>query len=470
MTTRQESSLRARMNALRFNLASVPAKWRASELIRPRLISIAHLLSGSLGNVLLMMASLAIATRALHQHEFGIMVVVLAIGRVCERLIRFESWQPLVRFIAVEEHGGDLDRIASLYAYGLLLDLGGAFCAALLSIAFAWLAGTVVGLEPGHVNLVAIYALAIACNARGMASAALRLSGRFRMLAYVQLASCLIRLALSGLLLVTGGGLIDFIAVWTVSQVLDAVLFNVLALRALHGSGIPSPLLADKRRLAQRFPGFMRFALSTNLSSMMRTVTHEMDTLLVSTFAGANAAGLYYLSRRIAKVAQTAGDMIQTVIYPDLARLWSHSDSASFQRVVAMLQMGLGGIACLSIGACWLIGKPALDLAFGSGFADSYPMLLTQLFAVMLTLHSAPARSALLAMNRPSYVLMASIVSAAMFLVTALTLIPGHGGIGANIAHVVSGLTIAALLDMAFWRSLRRRNLPPTGDAVGADA
>lgn len=470
MTTRPATRIRAFMHMLRSSVDRVLTQWRASELIRPRLISIAHLLSGSLGNVLLMMASLAIATRALHQHEFGIMVVVLAIGRVCERLIRFESWQPLVRFIAVEEHGGDRDRIASLYAYGLLLDLGGAFSAALLSIAFAWLAGTVVSLEPGHVNLVAIYAFAIACNARGMASAALRLSGRFRVLAYVQLASCLVRLALSGLLLVIGGGLVDFIIVWTVSQVLDALVFNALALRALHTSGIPSPLLADKRRLAQRFPGFMRFALSTNLSSMMRTVTHEMDTLLVSTFAGANAAGLYYLSRRIAKVAQTGGDMIQTVIYPDLARLWSHSDSASFQRVVAMLQIGLAGIACAAIAACWAIGKPALDLAFGPGFADSYPMLLTQLFAVMLTLHSAPARSALLAMNRPNYVLMASIVSAGTFLLTALTLIPGHGGIGANVAHVVSGLTIAALMDLAFWRGLRRRNMPPPRDAVGADA
>lgn len=460
---------RAFMRSVRFDPARLALRWRQSELVRPRLISILHLLSGSLGNVTLMMASLAVATRALHQHDFGVMVVVLSIGRVCERLIRFESWQPLVRFVALEEQHGDQDRIASLYAYGLLLDLGGSLAAALLSVGFAYVAGTAVGLRPEDVPLVAIYAVAIAFNVRGMASAALRLAGRFRILAYVQLVSCLVRLALSGALLMLGAGLAGFILVWTVSQILDAVLFNMLGFAALRRSGIPSPLRADRRHLAQRFPGFMRFAVTTNVSSMMRTMTHEMDTLLVSTFAGAATAGLYYLSRRIAKVAQTAGDMIQTIIYPDLARLWTHGDGASFRRVVTMLQAGLAGIACFAIAACWLIGKPAIGAAFGPGYADSYPMLLIQLFAVLLTLHSAPSRSALLAMNRPGAVLMASVLSTGLFLLTAFALIPKHGGIGANIAHVAAALLIAALLDIAFWRGVRKRPRRAS-KPLGADA
>jgi len=469
MTPQHGDRSRALLRLLGVLPSQIAARWRASELIRPRLISILHLLSGNVGNLALMMASLALATRALQQHDFGIMVIVLAIGRVSERLIRFESWQPLVRFVALEEKAGDRDRIASLYAYGLLLDLGGSLTAALLSIGFAWLAGKAVGLRPDDVPLVAIYAVAIGCNVRGMASAALRLAGRFRSLAYVQLVSCLVRLGLSGALLVLGAGLTGFIIAWTVSQVLDAILFNVLGFRALHDGGIPNPLRADRRHLARRFPGFMQFAVTTNVSSMMRTITHEMDTLMVSTFAGAATAGLYYLSRRIAKVAQTAGEMIQTVIYPDLARLWNQGDGAAFRRVVTMLQAGLAGIACCAIAACWLIGKPAVGAAFGPGYAESYPMLLIQLFAVLLTLHSAPSRSALLAMNRPAEVLLASMLSTGLFVVTAVTLIPRHGGIGANIAHVVAALLIAGLLDVAFWRGVRTRKASAMS-SMGADA
>lgn len=439
--------------------------WRDSDLVRPRLISIVHLLSGSLANMLLMMLSLAIATQTLGLQEFGVMVVVLAIGRVCERLIRFESWQPLVRFVAAEEKKGDRDRVASLYAYGLILDVIAALGAAMLSVAFAWVARSFVGLDDKNVDLVAIYAFAIAFNVRGMASAALRLSGQFRVLAYVQLSSCSFRLGLSALLFVTGGGLTAFVLVWTASQILDSLLFNFLGLRALRSNGIPSPLRADRRRLPQRFPGFLRFAFSTNLTSTMNTLMYEMDTLLVSAFAGPAVAGLYYLARRIAKMAQTVGDLIQTVIYPDLARLWSQADAAAVRKVVTMLQLGLASVALTAIGVCWLIGRPALVFVFGPEFADSHSMLLVQLLAVVLTLHCGPARSALLAMNRPTHVLAAHILSTGVFLVIVFQLIAPYGAIGANIAHVTAAFVLAVIIDVAFWRGMSKHETPAPGYA-----
>jgi len=437
------------------------SRWRGSEMLKPHLVSIGHLLSGNFGGVMIMMASLAIATRALGQEQFGILAVVLSIGRVCERLIRFESWQPLVRFVAVEEENGDVSRMSSLYAYGLFLDVGSALVAAVLSVIVAWTAGGLIGIGHDNVHLVAIYACAIACNPRGMASAALRLAGRFRVLAYVQLASFVARFALSALLYGLGGGLIWFVLVWTVSQIFDSALFNYLGFRALAETGIPSPLKADWRDLPGRFPGFMRFAISTNLSSTLRTMTHEMDTLLVSTFAGASAAGLYYLSRRIAKVAQTAGDMIQTVIYPDLARLWRKVGPAAMGQLVSVLQASLAAIALTAVGACWLMGRQAIEIVFGPGFADSYQLLLVQLFAVLLTLHATPARAALLAMNRPTYVLAASFTSTASFFAVAFVLIPRYGALGANYAHIAFGLVTVILLDIAFWRGLRSADHNP---------
>ncbi|WP_454796806.1 lipopolysaccharide biosynthesis protein [Novosphingobium lindaniclasticum] len=445
-------------------------RWQGSEMLRPHLMSIIHLLSGNFGGVMIMMASLAIATRALGQQQFGTLAVVLSIGRVCERLIRFESWQPLVRFVAVEEENGDAGRMSSLYAYGLLLDVGSALVAALMSVLVAWLAGNLIGIQPHDVDLVAIYACAIACNPRGMASAALRLAGRFRILAYVQLASFVARFALSALLYVLGEGLVWFVVVWTVSQIFDSALFNYLGFRALRDTGIPSPLKADLRDLPGRFPGFMRFAISTNLSSTLRTMTHEMDTLLVSSFAGPAAAGLYYLSRRIAKVAQTAGDMIQTVIYPDLARLWRKMGPDSMAQLVSVLQLVLAGIALATVGACWLLGRQAIELVFGPGFADSYPMLLVQLVAVLLTLHATPTRAALLAMNRPTFVLLSSLAATVSFFASALVLIPHYGALGANMAHIAFGIATVALLDTAFWRGIRsaRRTAVPASDALGS--
>ncbi|TCM21366.1 O-antigen/teichoic acid export membrane protein [Novosphingobium sp. PhB165] len=440
--------------------------WCASTLIRPRIVSMAHLLSGNFGSGMLMVAALSLATHGLGKNDFGVMVVVLSIGRVCERLVRFESWQPLVRFVAAEEANGSVDRLARLYAYGLKLDLASALIAGLLAIGLAQVAGKAFGLGKDHVGLVAIYALAIICNPRGMASAALRLGGRFRTLAYVQLASSLFRLGFSVVLLHAHAGLVAFVALWTAAQILDSLLFNALGFQALRKSGIPSPLGVSWRGLSDDFPGFLRFALSTNVSSTLRTLTHEVDTLMVGYFAGAGAAGLYYLSRRIAKFAQTAGDMIQTVIYPDLARLWAKLDRKALERLVRILQSALLVFAIAFILICMAIGHPALLLFFGDDFTDVYPMLFTQLFAVALTLHAAPSRSGLLAMNRPTYVLVVAVGSTVLFFTVALVLMPRWGAIAANYAHVAFGFSTALFLDIGLWRGLSRHR---KSDAAAAE-
>ncbi|WP_395327338.1 lipopolysaccharide biosynthesis protein [Novosphingobium sp. BL-8H] len=441
--------------------------WCASTLIRPRVISLFHLLSGNFGSGMLMVAALSLATHALGKADFGVMVVVLSIGRVCERLVRFESWQPLVRFVAAEEDKGSAERLAQLYAYGLKLDLASALIAGLMAIVLAKLAGAAFGLGEGHVGLVAIYAVAIVCNPRGMASAALRLGGRFRTLAYVQLASSLFRLGFSVVLMHMHAGLTAFVTLWTLAQVMDSLLFNTLGFQALRKSGIPSPLAVSWRGLGHEFPGFLRFAISTNVSSTLRTLTHEVDTLMVGYFAGASAAGLYYLSRRIAKFAQTAGDMIQTVIYPDLARIWARLDRKALERLVRILQTALAGMALCFILVCMAIGRPALVLFFGDDFTDVYPMLFTQLFAVALTLHAAPSRSGLLAMNRPTYVLTVAMFSTVLFFAIALTLMPSQGAIAANYAHVAFGLSTALFLDFGLWRGLgRQRRLEEAGHAA----
>ncbi|GAM06067.1 lipopolysaccharide biosynthesis protein [Novosphingobium sp. MBES04] len=440
--------------------ASLRERWQRSTLIRPRLVSLAHLMSGSLGAAVLMMATLAIATRALGTQAFGTFVIVLTISRTCERLVRFESWQPLIRFVAAEEENASPERLASLYAYGLLLDIASALGAALLAVIVALVAGPLLGLDGDARFLVAIYALAIAGNLRGMASAALRLAGRFRVLAYVQLAAVLLRLTLACLLYVLGREITEFVVAWTVSQLFDSLLFNALGLRTLKQTGIPSPWRADKRHLPSKFPGFLRFAISTNLSSGLRTLTHEMDTLLVSTLAGPAAAGLYYLSRRIAKVVQTAGDLLQTIIYPDLARLWNQSSRKGVRRLVTMLQLALGGIGLVTLALCWLMGRPLLEFVFGDAFSGSFALLLAQLVAIMLMLHAAPARSALLAMNRPSFVLACSVLATFAFFITATLMVPRYGAIGANFAHIVFGLMLVLAFDIALHGRLAASRRP----------
>jgi O-antigen/teichoic acid export membrane protein len=435
--------------------ADAAPEWRKKGFEKKWLKSIGHLVSGSSGNAILMLVSTTIAARTLGPAAYGVLALVLTVGRLSERLLRFESWQPLIRFAASEEINDDPKRMSELYLYGLLLDVGTAVLAALLTIILGYALMSVIGLKPEHLPMVAIYALAIATNIRGVPTAALRFDGKFRTLAYVQMLSSLIRLALATIGLLLGFSLIEFIIIWTACQMFDSLLFLWLGMRTIRKKGIPSPLRANPRGLKDRFPGFMAFAWSTNVSSTLRTLTQEADTLLVSAFAGTAWAGFYHIAKRIAKVAQQVGAMMQAVVYPDMARMWAQRDFSAFRSTIMRVQglLALAGLAFL--GAFWLLGGWIMHVAFGPEFADAYPLLIAQLVAVVLIMHAAPSRSALLAMNRPGFVLWVAIASTILFFATAWLTMPVFGALGANFAHIAFAALTALAMDIAMWRQIK---------------
>lgn len=425
--------------------------------------NIAHLVSGNSVNAILMLVSTTIAARTLGPATYGVLALVLTVGRLSERLLRFESWQPLIRFAAAEDISNDPKRMSELYLYGLLLDVGTAIAAALLTIIVGYALMSVIGLKPEHMPFVAIYALAIATNIRGVPTAALRFDGKFRTLAYVQLLSSILRLGMAGVGLYMGYSLLEFVIIWTACQMFDSLLFLWLGMRTIRKQGIPSPLRASSRRLKERFPGFMGFAWSTNVSSTLRTLTQEADTLLVSAFAGTAWAGFYHIAKRIAKVAQQVGAMMQAVVYPDMARMWANRQFSSFRSTVVRVQgvLALAGLALLAL--FWLAGGWMMHVAFGPEFANAYPLLIAQLVAVVLIMHAAPSRSALLAMNRPGFVLQVAIASTILFFATAWIAMPRFGALGANFAHIAFSAFTAVAMDIAMWRQMRSA---PASDEV----
>ncbi len=434
-----------------------PSNTPPKTLLRSRIESVLHLMTGSVGNAIVMIGSLALATRALGPEAFGIMAMTLAVGRVCERIVRFESWQPLVRYAATEEAAADPQRMSRLYLFGLILDIVGAVVAALLSIIAGFILTRFFDFPTEMSSLVAIYAIAIALNLRGMSSAVMRMAGMFRTMAYIVFLAGFLRLFLAAIFYWAGSGLMTFVWVWTISQVIDALFYNFIAFRQLARQGTPSPIRARIGNLLEDFPGFLSFAFTTNASSALRTITHEADTLIVGALTdSAEAAGLYHLAKRMAKVAMACGEMIQMVVYPDLARIWANQVKSKFRQIILGVQALLAVVMGTIILAAFLLGKGLVELAFGSGFGPAYPILLAQLIAVFLIMHSAPSRSALLAMNRPLYVLATAAFSTAVFLGIAFNAIPIYGAIGASYAHIGFGVVTAVLLDVWMWKIFHR--------------
>lgn len=424
---------------------------RASPAGVRRLINIGHMLSGNFANAGIMLLAVAIAARGLGPKEFGSMVLVLALASFIERLVRFETWQPLIKFAAEEERNASPTRMARLYALGLVLDIGTAFLAAALTVSLSLLLSRGLGWESISPEAASIYAVAMLCNITGSPGAALRLAGRFGVVAYVQVPGNLLRVALAALCFWQDAGLLGYIIAWTISEVVYRLATVWLGFGTLVGAGIPKPWKVPVAGLLRDFPDFLPFAWSINLSTMLRTLTTDADELVVGAVAGTTAASMYNLAKRIAKFSQEVGNQIQTVIYPELARMWSSQDARLFRSTVVRMQWVLTGLGVLIILAVWLVGPLIIRIGLGSAYLPAYGLLSIQVIAVLFTLRAAPGRSAILSMGHHRLILA---IAATGVVVFYCVMVPGvflYGAKGASIAHVVLAFTNALLFDL-LWR------------------
>ncbi|EQA98538.1 lipopolysaccharide biosynthesis protein [Sphingobium baderi] len=423
--------------------------------LRRRFINIGHLLSGNGINGLIALVGVAMTARSLGPVEYGILALVISYIRVFDRLMRFESWQPLIKYAAqVAQDGGDqAEQLRALFAFGLWLDVGACLAAALLASLVAVLFAPLLGMNHTHILLVCINAVTLLFNISGTPTAVLRLAGRFRTIAYVQVTGSIVRVALCAAGLWFHGGLIFFICAWTISQIVSSLLFLFVSLVELRRQGIVSLHRVPVRGITRRFPGIMGFAWSSSLSTSIRTSSMSLDVLIVGALADHRSAGLYFVAKQVAKVVQQVCAQVQAVLYPDVARLWAQGALARFRGAVVQVQVildifAIAAIAVLAIGGRWLIG-----LTMGHAFADTYPLLLVQMVALAFTMHAAPLRSALLAMGEQRAVLHIVLWATLAFHIVALTFVPMIGAMGANVAHVVLAVGSAIAME----RTLHRR-------------
>lgn len=423
--------------------------------LRRQIINIGHLTTGNFANAGIMLVSTGIAARALGPTDYGILILALSFGRTIERICRFESWQPLIRFAAEMEGTASPRAFRRLFAYGLMFDAAAAFVAAMATVLLAMFVGPLFGFSAPHIDLAVIYSAALLVNYTGMPTAALRLAGKYATIAYTQYVGNVLQVFLALWCWHQGIGLYGFMLTWTVAQIVGAALFFVLAVRALKKQGIGNPLTVPVAWLKGGVPGFLGFAWSSNISMTLRTMTSEADALVVGALAGPKAAGFYYLAKRIAKAGQQIGAQVQAVIYPDIARMWAKGDIARFRSTTMHVQAVLAAAGLSLLVAAWLAAEPVIRLGLGEAYRGAYPLLLTQLVAVIFAMHAGPSRSALLAMNRPRAVLVIAAAGMVSFFAVAFALVPRIGPMGANIGQIALSLVIAVPMDVIWLRATR---------------
>lgn len=439
-------------------VARAATLWRTDGQLRRRLADVAHLLVGNYSGALIALLAVALTARALGPTLYGMLALTIAFARAIERIVSFQSWQPIIKYAAALDAPDRADEFRTLIKFGLLLDIGAAFAGWLIAVGAAMLGGSWLGWNQETIHLVLIYSTVLLFNITGVSTAILRLSGRFRTVAYGQVLGATVRLILCAIAVRAGAGLLEFAFIWMGTQILSALVFLATSMRQLKRQGIHGIIKAPLKGVTDKFPGLWNFAITANLSLTLRSSAFQLDVLLVGALAGPTAAGLYHIVKQVGRLALQVGQQVQAVVYPDVAKLWVAQQLSEFRRAILQVEVMLASFGILTFLAFLFLSEPLLRLTAGPAFTAAAPLLIIQMFAVLLSLCGAGANSALLAMGRQRDTLRVVLVATVAFHATALLLIPRIGAMGANVAHVVLGAIWLAGLALHFRRALRNHH------------
>jgi O-antigen/teichoic acid export membrane protein len=447
------------MEATRRKAGRAIGEMRADAALRKRAGNVGHLLAGNFGAGAISFGAVILAARALGPEQYGVLALAAAFVQAIERFVSFQTWQPIIRYGAGLIEAEKKNDFKALVKFGFLLDLSTAAAGWAIACSLALFGARIFGWDNEAVSAALLYSLVLLIAINGAPTGVLRLAGRFREIAYVQVVSNAVRVALCVAALFSGSGLLVFVAIWTVTHMLSALLLIAATIRELRRLDALDFMGEPLGRISERFPKIWRFSIVANVSLTVRSSTQQFDTLLVGALVGPAGAGLYHIAKRVAKFAHQAGMQIQAVVFPDIAKHWAAGDVAAFKQVVRQTEMLLAGLCLAGFLMIQFVAAPVIHIFVGEAFAPAAAMLRIQIVAVVLLLCGSVARTALLSMGKETTILAISIVSTLVFFVSAFLLLPTMGAMGANVAHAVEGLIMITGLWIAFRAAFRRASL-----------
>lgn len=431
--SRAEPGARVNRSGLRAALKS----WAREDLIQRLFKNITYLFSANVAVALLSLASMALMARALGPAAFGVLAMIEAYARLVDLFVRLEPWHAVIKYGAEALERQQSRDFKSLVKFATLIDLGGAMLASALAIAAAPLAGRWLGWTDETIDLAQLFSLAIAFHLAATPTAVLRLFDRFGLLASRLVVLAVLRLLLVVAVFLGSGGLLAFLLLSMVGQILESLIMLGMAWRELRARGYGDALSQPIRGVVGRHPGLWGFIWSSNVSLLFRKSTQHFDTLIVGGLIDPAAAGLYNVAKRLGAAVLKLGTPIQQAIYPDVARLWARGERTRFKKTAIQIGVVPGTAAGLLLILLSLKVDPLVALVIGGSFQGASDLIVVQMLAATIFLFGVALRPAILSMGRHQHLLALAALATLLFYGWLVISLPLLGVVGASWAHVV---------------------------------
>ncbi|EHH69461.1 lipopolysaccharide biosynthesis protein [Gluconobacter morbifer] len=427
--------------------------------VRRVMSNLGVLLGGRAVNAPLSLVHVWMATHLLGSYNFGLVAMMYAFARTMGDVVDFQSWQTVLHYGLRPLTNGDRRGFQRIVAFSLLLDSCGGLIGFAGGVLISIMAMTALG-WPSQIHVIGvIYCVSILFMASATPTGLLRVFDRYDLLSAQSTVATIVRVIGTATLGLGFASVAGLATVWILAEMVAWGTIFFMAAREMHRRDLIRGLFHEmrsivpelwNRRFFASYPGIWRFAVNTNLNSTLALAFGHIGTLVVGAFVGPTSAGYYRIASQIASGIAKPATLIQTTVYPEMARLRRDRAMKRLYRLTGQVALAAGGIGTALLLLTFFAGQPLLQLYIGhKGAMEAMPVTLWLLAAEVVTVWGLPLEPLLFTINRSGSAIQARCLECFFFLPALLFMVHRYGLSGVGPA-TLAGVTLLILTQFFF--------------------
>lgn len=440
--------------------------WFADGVFRTVLRNAGYLGSTKLVGAGLGLIALACAGRGLTPALFGVLMIIHTYATGAGGLVKFQTWQYIVRYATPALLQGDEARARDVIRFAFGLDLASGVAGMIGAMLLLPFMAGYFGIGGNNLYVALAYCTLVPTMAEATATGSLRVLDRFDLIAAQQVVTPFLRGGGALIAYLGDFGLTGFVIAWYVADLTGDLVLWGFAVRELRRRGMLDALRPGMFGVARRLPEAWKFVWTTNAAHTVYAAWGPLSNLVVATILGPVAAGLYKIASTLLDSATKPAELLRRGYYPEIMRL----DPREPRPWLLGVRTGVlaGGAGLLVVAVVLLGGKPLIALAFGAKYLAAFDLLRLMAFSLVIQMATFPLESLLYMAGRQRAALLAQITAVTVYLAMLGIFTHRLGLIGAGTAYLLGTATIALCMLVPTLDAYRRRAMLPWAGAPAA--
>ena len=382
-----------------------------------------------------------LVARWLGPELYGVATLVMSFPNLIYTFFDTRSADASVKYLSEFYARSEQKQTLAMCKVGYLVDLTIAVAVFIVVVVTAPWAARHIAHRPEMAWAIVVFAIGLIPRALVSNSSAVLATLRcFPLIAVLNTLTIALRTLLVLALVLAGWQVAGVIWGNTIGIAVAGIAYVVVAYKLISHTWGASWLRGRWRDLQNYRRSIIIFLAYSNLSALLGMIPKQLDIVLLGYFRNPLEVGYYTLARNLANVVTYLVGPLQSVAYPELARLWGLGELEGFRRRVRRLAWQVGVPMALVVFVSTLVIPFALPFAVGNAYEPAILAIQNLLIGSAIWLGYFWLRPVYFSLGKVAHWVVAMGISSTVFLLVALVVTPqwGHVGMAISVALVRS--------------------------------